>query len=100
MTTFGAVRVVGGVALLGENVQAGKQAQRLVEVKVADVAPALFVQQLQGQQAQQGTRSRHHARTRIAGLMDELVELQPGQQRQEQENTCHTSAQTPSRGQG
>ena len=64
----GAVGVVGGVALLGQDVQAGEQAERLVEVEVADVTAAFLVEQLQRQQAEQRGCGGDHARARIAGL--------------------------------
>jgi hypothetical protein len=51
LRAFGAVRVVGGVALLRKDVQTGEQTESLVEVEVADMAAALFVQQFQDQQA-------------------------------------------------
>jgi hypothetical protein len=38
LRVFGAVGVVGGVALLGQDIQPGEEAQGLVEVEVADVA--------------------------------------------------------------
>jgi hypothetical protein len=43
---LGAIRVVGGEALLGQDVQAGEESQGFVAVEVVDVAAAFFVQQL------------------------------------------------------
>ena len=85
----GAIGVVGGIALFGQDVQAGEQAERLVEVEVADVAAAFFVEQLQRQQAEQCGRGGNHARAWIRGLSDQGVETQAGQQGEEQKDTSH-----------
>ena len=66
MVAYGAIGVVGGVGFLGGHIEARKQANGLVEVKVVDVAAPLFVQELQDEQAQQRTGRGHH-RERIAG---------------------------------
>jgi hypothetical protein len=50
----GSVGVVGGVALLGQDIQAGEQSEGLVEVEIGDVAASFFVEQLQSQQTEQG----------------------------------------------
>jgi hypothetical protein len=39
----GAVGVVGGEALLGQDVQPGEEAERLVEVEIADMAASLLI---------------------------------------------------------
>src|SRR5207237_2467213 len=54
-------------------------------VEVIDVTAPLLVEELQRQQAQQGGRGRDHLGAGVAGLTDELVELNPGEQWQEQE---------------
>jgi len=61
--------------------------------KVTDVTTAFLVQQLQGQQTQQGTRGRDHARAGIISFGNELVESDTSQKRQEEENTCDPRAQ-------
>lgn len=81
MISRGAVGVVSGVAFFGQDVQASEQAEGLVKVEITDVAAAFFVEQFQSQQAQQSGDSRHLAGTRIAGLGDESVHAQTGQQR-------------------
>ena len=91
MAALGAVRVVGGEGLLGQDVQAGEQPQRLVEVEVVDVAAALLVQQLQRQQAQQGADGGDHPRAGVAAPGDQVVEAEPGQQGQEEEDAGDAS---------
>jgi hypothetical protein len=80
-----AIGVVGGEALLGRDVQPGEQAQGPLEVEVVDVAAPLLVQELQRQEAQQGGGGGDHLRPRVAGPLDQLVEPQARQQREEQE---------------
>jgi hypothetical protein len=53
---------------------------------------AFLVQQLQGEQTEQGAGGGHHPRAGIARLDNELVKLYPGQQREKQENTGHAGA--------
>ena len=81
---------------LGQDVQAGEEAQALIAVEVADMAPPLLVQEFQGQQAQQGAGGRDHLRAGIARLGDEVIEAESGQQRQEQEDARNGGAQPPS----
>ena len=66
-------------------------------MKVTDVTAAFLVQQLQGQQTQQRTRSLAHARTRILSAGNEVVESDPSQKRQEEDNTDDPRAQAASR---
>src|SRR5262249_14475712 len=46
LRALGAVGVVGGIALLGQDVEAGEQPQGLIEIEVTDVATTLLVEQL------------------------------------------------------
>jgi hypothetical protein len=46
MLPLGAIGVLGGVSGLGQDVQAGEEAQALIAVEVADMAPPLLVQEL------------------------------------------------------
>ena len=55
-----AVRVIGGEALLGQDIQTGEQPQRFVAIEVIDVAKPFLVEQLKGEQAQQCVGTRHH----------------------------------------
>jgi len=84
--TLGAIRVIGDEGFLGWNVEAGEEPQGFVEVEVIDVAAAFFVEQFQGQEAQQGTGGGDLFRAGIAGILHEAVKAELGQQRQEQEN--------------
>jgi hypothetical protein len=43
LTTLGAVGVVGGVGGLGQDIQASEQAEGLIEVEIADMAPSFFI---------------------------------------------------------
>lgn len=56
-----AVGIVGGEAFLGQDVEAGEEAQGLIAVEVVDVAAAFLVEQFQGEQAQQSAGSGNHA---------------------------------------
>src|SRR5436305_857644 len=76
----GAVGVVGGEALLGQDVQPGEEAERLVEVEIADMTASLLVEQLQGQQAQQRRGGRDHLGAGIARLCDQGIEAEAGEQ--------------------
>ena len=97
MIPLGAIGVLGGISGLGQDVQAGEEAQALITVEVADMAPPLLIQELQGQQAQQGAGGRDHLRAGIARLRDEVIEAELGQQRQEQEDARDGGAHAPSR---
>src|SRR5512134_409323 len=97
MVAYGAIGVVGGVGFLGGHIEARKQANGLVEVKVVDVAAPLFVQELQDEQAQQRTGRGHHRGARIAGLADQLIEAHTGQQGQEEKYPRDARAQATSR---
>ena len=55
------------------------------------------VRQPSGQQTQQRTRSRDHARTGILSVGNEVVESDTSQKRQEEENTGDPRAQAASR---
>src|SRR5579864_6157427 len=84
LVALSAVRVVGGEALLGQDIQAGKQSERLLEVEVVDVAATFFVQELQCEQTEQCGIGGDHLRSRVAGFLDQAVKPQTRQQRQEQ----------------
>lgn len=86
MRVLGAIRVIGGEGLLGQDVETGKESERLVEVEVIDVAAAFFVEEFQGQETQQGPGGGNLFRAGIAGIVHEAVEAELGQQRQEQEH--------------
>src|SRR5437763_11030006 len=92
---LGAIGVLGGISGLGQDVQAGEEAEALIAVEVADMAPPLLVQKLQGQQAQQGGVGRDHLRAGVARLSDEAIEAESGQQRQEEEDARDGSAESP-----
>src|SRR5262249_26084297 len=81
----GAVRVVGGERLLGEDVEAGEEAEGLVEVEVTDVTAPLLVEQLQRQQREQRRVGGNHLRTGVVRLGDQAVEAQYAEQGEEQE---------------
>jgi hypothetical protein len=83
--TRGAVRIVGGEGRFGQDVEAGKESQRLVEIEVADVASPFLVDQLQGQQAQDRRGRRDHVRAGVTGWLDQFLESQLRQERPEDE---------------
>src|SRR2546423_14052031 len=97
MVAYGAIGVVGRVGFLGGHIEARKQANGLVEVKVVDVATPFFVQELQDEQAQQRTGRGHHRGTRIAGVADQVLEVYTGQQGQEEKHPSDARAQATSR---
>ena len=82
----GAVGVVGGECLLGEDVEAGEQAGNLIAVEVVDVTASLLVEQFQRQEREHGTEGGDHLRAGIARVGDEAVEAEPGQQWHEEED--------------
>jgi hypothetical protein len=92
---LGAIGVLGRISGLGQDVQAGEEAQALIAVEVADMAAPLLVQELQGQEAQQGRVGRDHLRAGVARLCDEAIEAESGQQRQEEEDARDGGAQSP-----
>ena len=96
MLALGAVGVFGGMSGLGQDVQAGEEAQALITVEITDVTPPLLVQKLQSQQAQHGTGGRDHRRAGIARHFDEVIEAEVGQQRQEQEDARDSTPQPSS----
>src|SRR2546422_485817 len=52
-----AVGGVGGTGRLGEHSESRKEPERLIDMEVADRAATFLVQQLQGEQAEQGAGS-------------------------------------------
>ncbi len=82
----GPVRVVGRERLLGEDVETGEQTKGLIAVEIVDMATAFLIEQLQRQERQQRTRSGNHLRAGILGLRDEAVEVESGQQGDEEED--------------
>ena len=95
----GPIRVVGGEGLLGEDVQAGEEAQGLVEVEVVDVTAPLLVEELQRQQRQDRGGRGHPLRARIVRGGDEPVEVDLGQQGEEEEDPSRARVQPPPGGQ-
>ena len=89
----GPVGVVGGERLLGEDVEAGEEAEGLVEVEVVDVTASLLVEQLQRQEREQCGGGGDHLRAGIPGLGDEPIEAEPGQQGQEEEDARDARAE-------
>jgi hypothetical protein len=87
---LGAIGVIRSKGFLGQNDEAGEQPQSLVEVEVVDVAVAFLVEEFEDQQAKQGADRGDHAGARVAGVVDEAVKAELGQQRQEQESASHT----------
>lgn len=59
MIPLGAIGVLGGISGLGQDVQAGEEAQALITVEVANMTTPLLIQEFQGQQAQQGAGGRY-----------------------------------------
>src|SRR5262249_6526128 len=74
---------------LGEDVQPGEQAERLIKVKVVDMTAPLLIEELERQEGQERTGGRDHSRARVAGCGDDLIEAQLGQQWQEEKDTGH-----------
>jgi hypothetical protein len=95
----GPIRVVGGEGLLGEDVQAGEEAQGLVEVEVVDVAAPLLVEELQRQQGQDRGGRGDHLRAGVGRGDDESVEADLGQQGEEEEGAGRAGSQPPPGGQ-
>ena len=89
----GPVGVVGGERLLGEDVEAGEEAEGLVAVEVVDMAASLLVEQFQRQERQQGAGGGDHLRAGIPGLGDEPIEAEPGQEGQEEEDARDARAE-------
>src|SRR5689334_20727591 len=96
MVAHGAIGVVGRVGFLGGDIEARKQVNGLVAVKVVDVAASFFVQELQNEQAQQRTGRGHHRGARIAGVADQVLEVYTGQQGQEEKHSRDARAQATS----
>ena len=90
---LGTVGVIGDEGFLGQDVEAGKEPKSLVEVEVVDVAAAFFVEEFQDQEAKQSPGGGNHFRAGIAGIIDEAVKAELGEQRQEQENAGDARAQ-------
>jgi hypothetical protein len=95
---LGAVGVVSGESGLGQDIEAREQAESLIEVEIADVTTPLLVEQLQGEQAQQGAGGGHQVRSGIAREVDDLVEAEASQQGQEQEDPGDPGPEASSRG--
>ena len=93
LVAHGPVGVVGGERLLGQDVEAGEQAEGLVAVEVVDMTAAFLVEQLQRQQRQQGAGGGDHLRAGIPGLGDEAIEAEPGQEGQEEEDARDARAE-------
>src|SRR5262245_42764540 len=93
MVAHGAIGVVGRVGFLGRHIEARKQANGFVEVKVIDMTAPFFVQKLQDKQAQQRTDRGYHRGARITRLADQLIEAHPGQQGQEEKYPRDARAQ-------
>lgn len=89
----GPVGVVGRERLLGEDVEAGEQAEGPVAIEVVDVTAAFLVEQFQRQERQQCTRGGHHRRAGIPCLRDQTVEAESGQQRHEEEEARDARAE-------
>ena len=70
-------------------IQAGKEAEGLIEVEVVDVTAPFLVEELERQQRQQGAQGGDHLRAGIASLGHDLIEAKLDQQRQEQEGAGH-----------
>ena len=93
LVATGAVGVVGGERLLGQDVEAGEQAEGLVAVEVVDMTASFLVEQLQRQQREQGAGGGDHLRAGIPGLGDESIEAEPGQEGQEEEDARDARAE-------
>jgi hypothetical protein len=94
-----AVRVSGGEGLLREDVQAGEEAQGLVEVEVVDVAASLLVEELQSQEGQDRCGRGDHLRAGVVRSGDEPVEADSGQQGEEEEDPGGARPQLTAMGQ-
>src|SRR5512135_1733536 len=97
MRMLGPVRVVGREALLGWDIEASEEAHGLITVEVVDMASTPFVQELQGQQAEHRAHRGDHLRSGVTGLGNEVVEAEPDQQRQEDEEAGDAAAHASSR---
>jgi hypothetical protein len=54
MSPHRAIGIFGGIGLIRRYVEAGKQADRLIEVKVIDMTATFLVQELEGQHGSSG----------------------------------------------
>lgn len=86
VTTLCLVGVVGHVALLGQDVETSEETERPIELEGVDVASPFLVEQLEQQQTEQSAVGGHHHRTWIAGVADDRVEPDLGQEWQEDED--------------
>jgi hypothetical protein len=92
MFPLSTIGVICGKGRLGEDIESRKKAQCLVEIEVANMAAAFLVQQLQGEQTQQGAGGGDHLRAGITSLRNESLELELGQQWEKEENARDAGA--------
>jgi hypothetical protein len=93
-----AVGVIGGVGGLGQDVEAGEQAEGLIGVEIADRTASPLIESLQRQEAEQGVGGGHHPRAGIAGVVDDRVEAQACQRGQEPEDSGDSRPEASSGG--
>ena len=72
--------------VLGRTLRPAKRPRAASQLKSLIWLRRSLVQQLQGQQAQEGTGSRDHLRAGIVRLLDQLIEPDASQQGQEEED--------------
>jgi hypothetical protein len=90
----GPVGIVGDKALLGKDVKPREQTEGFVAVEVVDVRAPFFVEEFEGQEAQQRRRCWDHARARIVRLPDQGVEAEPCEQGHKEEDAGDPRAET------
>src|SRR3954447_10167035 len=92
LVTAGAIGVVGRERFLGQDVEAGEEAESLVAVKIVDVTAPLLVEQFQRQHREQRAGGGDHRRAGIPRLGDEPIESESSQEGQEEEDTRDSGA--------
>ena len=85
------------LGFFGQDVEAGEEAEGVIEVEVVDMAVTFLVEEFQDQEAEQGVDGGKHFGDGILGVLDKVVEAELGQEGQEQEDAGEAGAERTSR---
>jgi hypothetical protein len=87
MVALRAIGVIGRERFLGQDIEAGEEAERVVEIEVIDMAASFFVEEFENEQTEHGIRTWNHVGAGIVGIAHEAIEAELCEQGQKQKES-------------
>jgi hypothetical protein len=87
-----AIGIIGREGFFGEDIEADKEPESVVEVEVVDMAASFFVEEFENEEAEQGAAWRNHFGAGIARLLAEPIETEFGEEGEKEKQASDRSS--------